>query len=244
MLALKIIGIIVLIIFLIMLIPIGADVSFVEGKLAVSAKVCGALMQLIPKKEESPTKAKKEKRPKKEKKPRKEKPAKAAADGAAKPKKKLNFSFDEIVGLLKAVLRGFGKFGKKLKVERFLLHFVAAGKNPADTANLFGSVNAALNALAPICSRRFEVKDLDVWTDVDFISEKMKVDFGIAVTIRIGQIFNMLFTIIFGALAILIKNKIRLRKEKKQASAETVPVETTENNKENISAEERKDTNG
>jgi hypothetical protein len=36
----------------------------------------------------------------------------------------------------------------------------------------------------------------------------MKLDFGIAVVLRIGAVFSMLFTILFGALGILIRNKI------------------------------------
>ena len=83
-------------------------------------------------------------------------------------------------------------------MDRFLLHYTAAGKDPYDTAMTFGYVNGALTTLAPICRRSFDAKDVDVWTDVDFTTEKTKVDFGVALTIRIGQIFGVVFTILFG----------------------------------------------
>ena len=71
-----ILGVIVALITLIMLIPIGADVNYEGGKLTLSAKVCGVLLQLIPKKPVDESKPKKEKKPKKPEKPKKPKKAK------------------------------------------------------------------------------------------------------------------------------------------------------------------------
>ena len=58
--ALIIIGIIALIIFLIMMIPVGADIGYENGQLSLSAKVMGLFLQILPKEE-------KEKKPKKRK---------------------------------------------------------------------------------------------------------------------------------------------------------------------------------
>ena len=109
-----------------------------------------------------------------------------------------------------------GKF-RKMKVDRFLLHYLAAGDDPYKTAVLFGKVNAALNALAPICRKRFDCRDTDVFTDISFTEEKMKIDFGLGFSIRIGQIFGVLNTILFGALWILIRHKMRKTGEKIRA---------------------------
>ena len=157
---------------------------------------------------------------------------------------------DEIMGLVKSVLRGLGRFGRKLSVDRFLLHYTAAGKDPYNTAMTFGYVNGALTTLAPICRRSFDAKDVDVWTDVDFTTEKTKVDFGVALTIRIGQIFGVVFTILFGALGIIIKHKFRKFKEKRANKKAGIPDNegTAAENKEEITktiqAEERTDSNG
>lgn len=251
MVGLIILGVIIAIIVAIMLVPVGADVAYEGGELRLSAKVCGMLLQLIPKPPADETKPKKEKKPKKPKK-QKKRPEEQKQTGEEKPKKKLNldFSMDEIMGLVKSVLRGLGRFGRKLSVDRFLLHYTAAGKDPYNTAMTFGYVNGALTTLAPICRRSFDAKDVDVWTDVDFTTEKTKVDFGVALTIRIGQIFSVVFTILFGALGILIKHKFRKFKEKRANKKAGIPDNegTAAENKEEITktiqAEERTDSNG
>ena len=251
MVGLIILGVIVAIIVAIMLVPVGADVAYEGGELRLSAKVCGMLLQLIPKPPADETKPKKEKKPKKPKKKKKQ-PEEQAQTGEEKPKKKLDldFSMDEILGLVKSVLRGLGRFGRKLSVDRFLLHYTAAGKDPYNTAMTFGYVNGALTTLAPICRRTFDTKDVDVWTDVDFTTEKTKVDFGVALTIRIGQIFGVVFTILFGVLGIFIKHKFRKFKEKRANKKAGIPdnegtaAENMEENIKNIQAEERTDSNG
>ena len=251
MVGLIILGVIIAIIVAIMLVPVGADVAYEGGELRLSAKVCGVLLQLIPKPPADETKPKKEKKPKKPKKQKKQ-PEEQTQTGEEKPKKKLDldFSMDEIMGLVKSVLRGLGRFGRKLSVDRFLLHYTAAGKDPYNTAMTFGYVNGALTTLAPICRRSFDAKDVDVWTDVDFTTEKTKVDFGVALTIRIGQIFGVVFTILFGALGIIIKHKFRKFKEKRANKKAGIPDNegTAAENKEEITktiqAEERTDSNG
>ena len=254
MVGLIILGVIVVLIVAIMLVPVGADVAYEGGELRLSAKVCGMLLQLIPKPPADETKPKKEKKPKKPKKPKKKKkqPEDQAGTGGEKPKKKLDldFSLEEIFGLVKSVLRGLGRFGRKLSVDRFLLHYTAAGKDPYNTAMTFGYVNGALTTLAPICRRTFDAKDVDVWTDVDFTTEKTRVDVGVALTIRIGQIFGAAFRIRFRALGSLVKHKIRKFKEKRANKKAGIPengeaaAENREENTKNIQPEERTDSNG
>ena len=210
MLALKIIGIIALIIFLICMITVGVDINYVDKKFSLSLKCCGMLIQIFPKKKKSgKSKPKKEKKPKEEKpeKPKKEKKGKKKD----KPKKKLslNFSGEEILGLLKKVIKGFKKFNHGFNVDRFLFDYVATGKDPYDTAKRFAYVNAVISAVGPLCKERFRCKDLSVRTDIDFTCEEFVLDFGIAIVLRIGAIFRMINTILFGALGIIISNKVR-----------------------------------
>ena len=246
-----ILGVLVLLVVGIMLIPIGADVNYEGGEVRVSAKVCGILVQLIPKKPKDETGAK----PKKEKKPKRIKKKKNPPDpeGEQKPKKKpkLSFSVEEILSLLRSVLKSFGRFGRAFKVDRFLLRYTAAGSDPYTVATTFATVNAVLSGLAPLCAKRFKVKDCEVRTDVDFMAEKMSVDFGLALTIRIGKIFGLIFSIAFAALGILVKNKLRLMKEKRQNkkngtddSETVIEIEKIKQTEENIQAEERMDSNG
>ena len=249
MTALIIIGVILAIIVLIMLIPIGADIAFENSELRISGKLCGKLIQLYPEPPEE-KKAEKKKKKEKEDKAQEEKPQEEKK-ALALPK----LNKEEILELAKTGIGAAGKFGKKLKVDRFLLHYVAAGKDPYNTAMSFAYVNAALSSLAPMCARRFTVKDCSVWTDIDFLDDKMHLDFGLAMTIRIGQILGIGIATGLKALSILKKNKKRLKEEAANAApeqaAENVPEapeaagESKEDiNKENIQADERKNSNG
>ena len=252
MVGLIILGVIVAIIAAIMLVPVGADVSYIDGELKVSAKVCGILLQLIPKQPVDEM-AQKHKKPKKEKKKKPPKPE----DPNKPPKKKMNLNFnrDELLALVNAALKGLGKFGK-ITVDRFLLHFVSGGNDPYNTAMTYNYVNAALSSLAPFCKTRFIVKDADVWTDVDFTADKMNIDFALCIVIRIGQAARAGLAVAFGALKILIRNKLRLRKERRQAAKEAQnPVQNSEeqginiesnniNTDKNTQDNERNDNNG
>lgn len=210
MIVLKIIGIIALIIFLIGLIPVGADIRYVGKELSVSAKVFSLFIKIFPKdekkkkrKKEKPVQAGEPKKPKKEKKPS---PAKA---GKKKKEVRLNVSNDEVIALLKKVFQGIGKLTGGFRCEKFMLHLTVAGDDPADTAKLFAFINALLSALAPVCAERSHCKDAEVCTEVDFLAEKTEADFELCVFIRIGSIFAMLNTILFGVLWLIIKNKAR-----------------------------------
>ena len=249
MVGLIILGVIVAIIAAIMLVPVGADISYINGELKVSAKVCGILLQLIPK-QPADEMAQKHKKPKKEKK-------KKLPKDPNKPAKKLNLNFnrDELLALVNAALKGLGKFGK-ITVDRFLLHFVSGGNDPYNTAMTYNYVNAALSSLAPLCKTRFIVKDADVWTDVDFTADKLNIDFALCIVIRIGQAARAGLAVAFGALKILIRNKLRLRKERRQAAKESQnPVQNSEeqginiesnniNTDKNTQDNERNDNNG
>ena len=201
-------GVILIVLTIILLIPVGVDGEYISGEFKLAAKVAFYRIELIPSKH------------KKDKKKASEDVSEAASDEAApkkqKTKLKLNFNKDEIFSLVKAALSSLGNFGRKLKVNRFLLHYTAAGKDPYNTAQTFGYVNAALSALAPICAKRYKVRDCDVWTRVDFLEEKMSIDFALALSIRVGQILAVAFALAFSAVVILIKNKLRLKKEQKQ----------------------------
>ena len=146
------------------------------------------------------------------------------------------------------IQKGLGsleKFGK-LTVDRFLLHYTAAGKDPYTTARTFGAVNASLCALEPVCSHQFRVKDYDVWTDCDFTADKMKIDIAVCITLRLWQFVHVGLAAAFGVLGVLIRHKRRIRKEKKAAKRHAVSggIKTEENIETIQGTEERNDKNG
>ena len=242
------VGLALLILLLVLFVPIGADVAYLGGEFSLAARADGLAIKLYPRKPrdpDKPPKEKKEKKPKKEKPPKEPKPEE---EGEKKKKISLDFTFDEIMELAKKAIHGLGKFGK-LTVHKFLLHYVAAGKDPYNTAVTFNYVNAALSILWPICAQKFRVKgDVDVWTDIDFTTEKMRIDAELSITLRLAQFVHVGLAVGFGALGVLIKHKIRLRKEKKAAAKELPQADVentiTEDPSTTIQDEERKDSHG
>ena len=236
-----ILGIIVGIIVLILVVPIGADINYEGGELRVSAKLWKLLINVFPKEPADPDAPPKEKKPKRIKKKKPKEPEEG--EPAPKKKLKLDFTFDEIMALLKKLFKGLGTI-LTIHVDRFMLHYIAAGDDPYDTAVTYNYVNAALSTLAPICAKKYRCRDTDVWTDIDFTREQMQLEVGIAVTIRLGQILHGVNIILFGALGILIKNKMRLFSERLRAKKDkTVDddtvIEIEETKEENIQEEER-----
>ena len=199
-----VLGVLVLLIFAVCMVPVGFDAEFITGQLKLKAKACGIGIQILPR----------EKKPKKDSsaEPKEEKPKKEKKQKKKKENKPLNLvvSNEELLSLLRKIPEGLGKLTGGIRVDRFLLHYLAAGKDPYDTAVVFGYVNAVLSSLAPVCALRFPCRDVDVRTDVDFTKEKTEIDFALAMSLRLGSVFAMVNTILFGALWILLKNKLRI----------------------------------
>ena len=209
---LGVLGLILLILIVLLTIPIGADAEYIGGEFKLSAKACGFLIQLIPKKK----KKDKDKEEGKEKKPKKKKEKKPKKEKPKKEKKKLELSKEELFELVKKVLRSLKKFGK-LTVDRFLLHYTAGGSDPCDTASTLGYVNAAICALEPICSQQFRVREYDLRTEADFTAEKTKIDAALCITLRLWQFVRVGLAAGVGILGIIIRSKRRQRREKRLA---------------------------
>ena len=240
--ALSILAFILFVLLVVLLIPVGVELSYLESQFSLAAKLSFYSYKLLPKKksdDEQLSDSAEKKKPKKEKKP------KDSSEGEAKkPGKKLQLNFEEIIELIKKALKGLGKFGK-LKVHKFTLHYIAAGKDPYSTSMTYNYVNAALSSLAPCCAKCFIVKgDVDVWTDIDFTREKMLLDAELSITLKLIQVVHVALVAGFGVLGVLIKNKIRLFKEKR--AEKKTQANNTADNKENnnIQTEERMDSNG
>ena len=248
-----ILGVIVLILVGINLISIGVDVSYEGGVFSLSAKVAGVLLQLLPKQDKGEEKPKKEKKPKRKKKKKEPKPDESEKK-TEKPKKKglpLGMTKEELFDLVKKILHHFARFPRRFRIERFKLHALVAGSDPYNTAMTYGYLNEALSILLPLARQGFTVKQSDVRTDVDFTTDEFALDFGLGLSIRIGQIVGFVLTVAFVGAKGVIKSKLRQKKEAK-AAAKAVPaaqdqtaehIENTVNDKD-TTPEERMDSNG
>lgn len=200
---------------LLLLTPIGADLGYEDGRLHVAATVWGLRLQLFPRAPREPREPGTEK-PKKEK-----KPAQPKAEGT-KSRRELPIDRDELPELLlelvKVLLRGFGRFGRKFRIDRFRLVYLAAGQDPYNVAMSYGWLNAALSTLAPLCARRFAVRELEVRTAVDFTEDWPKLDFALGFSIRLGQVLGTGISLGFGALRLLVPAVLRKRRASRRAA--------------------------
>lgn len=248
-----ILGVIVLILVGINMIRIGVDVSYEGGEFSLSAKVAGVMLQLFPKQDKGEEKPKKEKKPKRKKK-KKEKKPEDSEEQTQQPKKKglpLGMTKEELFDLVKAILHHFARFPRRFRIDRFKLHALVAGQDPYYTAMTYGYLNEALSILLPLARRGFTVKKSDVRTDVDFTTDEFSLDFGLGLSIRIGQIIGFVLSVAFAGAKHVIKSKLRQKKEAKAAKkaapdTQEPPPEHTEikENDKDITPEERMDSNG
>ena len=233
--ALSIFALVLLALLVILFVPVGADVSYVSSEFSLALRVGFYSHKLLPKKKVSEEPAV-EKTDAVEAKPKKEK--KKESSGGDNILKKLELSFDEIIEIIKKALKGVSKFGK-LTVHEFMLHYIAAGKDPYSTAMTYNYVNAALSALAPSAAKVFKVSgDVDVWTDIDFTREKMLADVRLSITLKLVQVLHVALVAGFGVLGVLIKNRIRVAKKRRADKKQNKNTEI------NIQTEERMDSNG
>lgn len=210
------VGLVALLIAFVLLVPIGADVGYIDKEFRLALRVDGFAFQLLPKKHPVQEKPKEEPKPKEEKKEPKPKEEK-------KPKKTLNFTKEEILEIIKKAFKGLRKFGK-LTVRKFMLHYTAAGVDPYYTAKTFSYVNGGLSTLAPICARTFRCGDVDVWTDIDFTANWMTVETELSITLRLIQVVRAAIAAGIGVLSVLLKRKKRLKKEEELAKKNGSPA--------------------
>ncbi len=210
------VGLVALLVAFVLLVPIGADVGYIDKEFRLALRVDGFAFQLLPKKHPVQEKPKEEPKPKEEKKEPKPKEEK-------KPKKTLNFTKEEILEIIKKAFKGLRKFGK-LTVRKFMLHYTAAGVDPYYTAKTFSYVNGGLSALAPICARTFRCGDVDVWTDIDFTANWMTVETELSITLRLIQVVRAAIAAGIGVLSVLLKRKKRLKKEEELAKKNGSPA--------------------
>ena len=210
MLALKIIGIIVLIFVLIGMIKVGISIDFIDDRLTLGIIVFGKKIVLKKKDKKDKKKKPEEEKEKAEKDETKKKPEKKKKTKKEKEDKPVKYSLstDDIKEIIVRVFKNFDNVRKGFNFDRFLLHLTVATDDPYNTAVLFGKINSLIDFIAPYCSNRYKCKDLDVWTDVDFNHSLPRIDIGFDLTIRLHS-FTRRLSVVFDVLWVIIKCKSR-----------------------------------
>lgn len=221
MLALKILGIIALVIFLLGSLKATVTVEY-NGEVALSVRVLFIKIGILPSKEKKrkrsmskkqaqkltdKLKAKEEKKRAKKAQKKKAKEQKKAdiASGKVKKEKKTPAEILDIVSLVTGLVKQvIGKFFGHLRIKVARIRMKIGTGDAATTALTYGAVTQAINVLFPLLDsvRTLSlptVKDIDI--QADFTCEETEIDIKISFALRVWHLFH----VAFAALGELIK---------------------------------------
>lgn len=204
MTALLVIVCILLALFLLSLIRVGASVSCSKKGFQLAVKAGTFRIQLFPRK-----KAGKEK----QKKP----PSRHPADAGAKPAQEKKPKDTVALALRFVPLLGefAGRLRRRIRIDRLVLHVIWGASDPAAAARGYGAGNAVLGIVWPIIEHNFHVKDYDLSVDVDFDRQRPEFAADAQITLTIGQGAALAFYLGIHALKIYLG----YRREKNEQKA-------------------------
>ena len=195
MTALWIVGIVLFLLLVIFLSRVGAEMVFGE-ETGVTLRLGPVRVQVLPRKEKA-------KKPKKEKPPKKRK--------EEKPKKEM----PKITG--RAILRGLRMTFRRIRISPMEISAVIGGEDPADTAILYGKLNAAMWTVMPVLTELVQMPDAHIHLEPDLQGGETRVRGKVGITARIWDLTVMGF-----ACGVpLIKWFLRLRKQPQPAAKDT-----------------------
>lgn len=215
-------GIVILCVILLLLVfvlftPILVRVIREAEGLCVRLRVGPVKLQIYPpKKEEKGDKPPEEKKEPKEKKP-KEKPAKKRKPPTAE---QILYLLEVLPPVLGRALR---RVSRRVRIGPLKIWLLLSTADPADTALLYGRVEAALMAALPILHRHLQIRDQDIRVYPDFEENGMACRLDIGVSIRLWDLLVIGLCAGTGGLKALIGMK---RLGAKDAAGETNTKET------------------
>lgn len=159
------------------------------------------------------TKAKKERKPKKK-----------------LEKKKPRINLEQILYTLETLPpvlgRALRRTGRSIRIRPLKIHVLVAGYDPADTALLYGRLEAALHGGLPLLRQAIRIRDEDVRLYLDFTQRQMDVIADVGVSLRPG---SLVWTALRGA-GSLVRWILGFRKlaSPPEKTKEKEPVKETE----------------
>jgi len=141
--------IILLLLFALGQIRIGAQVEYCEEGLFIRVRAGAFLIPVFPVKKKARGKTDKKAVP-------------------TKPKQKKGGAVKLVLDLLPAILKTAGEFRRKLRVDKLEMRLTVCAADPADAAMRYGQANALLGSLWQPVTRAFHVKDGHAHVGVDF----------------------------------------------------------------------------
>lgn len=185
------IGIILLIFLLIGFLRVGATVFFGDA-LCVKLRVGPIRLTVFPKRK---------KRKEKKEKPKEEKPKEEKAEAELKKKRALpKPTIEDLLDLAQTALSALGatvkRACKRVRIDPLDVTVVLGGDDPASIATLYGVASAAMFAEMPKLEERFYVPDPSLHLRMDFDAEGTTAAGRVGVTLRVCDLFAIVFTLL------------------------------------------------
>ena len=184
--------IILLLILLIFFVPYGIDAAYMGGGFTLRVKAGFLRFTLFPRKEKPKTEAQirreEERKAKKAAKKAAKEAEKAAESAAAAPNAKKKPDIHFLLALARMGLRAVKRLFRSFSIDFLLLHYVAATKDPCDTAMQYSYLGAAFHAISATAGKRVRVKKSDVWLDADFVNETPRIEARLVLSLQLYKV--------------------------------------------------------
>ena len=173
-------AVILLLIFLILLIPLGVSATYDDRGPLVKVIAGPVRFRIYPKKKDD--RAGKTKESQK---------AAGASGQARKEQKKKGGRFKEFMPYVQMGLDLLNDLRRKIKVKRLELKLILAGDDPCDLGIAYGSAWAAVGNLIPLLEQCFVIKKRNIDVGCDFTADETLVTARLDMTISFGRILAL-----------------------------------------------------
>lgn len=185
-----VLGVILVVLLSALRIPAYVRVKYEQGELQAFMKYAWLTIPLFPKSEkENPQKI--------------EKPSESTEQGK-ETKQKSKINRDQILYTIDTLppvfLKALKRFGRHIRIKPLKIHVLVATSDPADTAILYGRIQAVLAAVLPSVHSYVKIREQDIQLFTDFCEEDMDFIVDAGIGIPPGDVLNIAFYALGGIL--------------------------------------------
>ena len=166
-------------------VPVKLRFSYEDGAPQLWVRYGPVRRQIFPAPEKEEKSSSKKEKTKKKKKPSKKKKENPAKKKAGINREQILYTLEKLPPILGRALR---RTGRSIRVQPLKVHVLVAGRDPADTALLYGQLEAALHGALPLLERAVWIKEQDIRLFLDFSVREADVIADVGVSLRPGSL--------------------------------------------------------
>lgn len=167
-----------------LMIPANLRVSYEQGAFCVTLRYARRSIALYPREKSAPEQKKSSK---------KESAQKAEKEKRRITSEQLRYTLDVLPPVL---LRALKRTGRGIRITPLKIHILVATGDPADTAILYGKIEAVLAAALPVLHQHLKIEEQDIRLFPDFCEETMDYIADVGISLRP---FTLLITVLCAA---------------------------------------------